>query len=316
MVTPLRAGHPGGAAQAETTGLVTAWLTPRDSASQAKVLLADVSEFQPDIDDAKYLAWSKAAGIRAAYGDQHDDKAWFGGARRTALHAGGVRFLLIYQYLVAGQDGAAQADAMHRLVGKLQKGEVLVADFEEGAKPELTAWYNRMLALGYPDRYLWTYSGLFFGGEQGALPVQWLAAYQNDEPTSAHVLWQFSPSFAVPGIGTADCSVYHGTMDQLATLGYPGDAVPVKVPDSTSVATGLVQSVRSTGLVASFAWGAVTGHTDYHLQLEWYKKGFGWVLSFDQSVGQASQQVAVAPNLSYRWRVAAGDWSDWQEFST
>src|SRR5262249_28973664 len=38
------------------------------AAASAKTYLADVSEFQPQINDAKYLAWSKAIIIRAAYG--------------------------------------------------------------------------------------------------------------------------------------------------------------------------------------------------------------------------------------------------------
>lgn len=60
-------------------------------------------------------------------------------------------------------------------MGGLEKGEVLIADFEQGQKAMLTAWYNRMTALGYPAEYLWTYTGLDFGQSAGALPVQWLA---------------------------------------------------------------------------------------------------------------------------------------------
>jgi hypothetical protein len=58
-----------------------------------QVMCADISEFQPSIADATYLAWSKAIVIRALYGDAHDDGAWYGGARRAALHAGGAQFL-------------------------------------------------------------------------------------------------------------------------------------------------------------------------------------------------------------------------------
>lgn len=183
-------------------------------------LLADVSEFQPDIADAVYLQWSQAIVIRAAYGAQHDDRAWFGGQRRALLHSGGAKFVGIYQYLVAGQDGAAQADVFAGLVGKLRPGEVLIADFEEGAHPVLTAWYNRMIAHGYLHRFLWTYSGLNFGAANGALPVEWIAAYQADEPAPPHTLWQFTDSFNVPGVGVADCSVFHGTVDELAALAY------------------------------------------------------------------------------------------------
>jgi peptidoglycan hydrolase-like protein with peptidoglycan-binding domain len=200
----------------------------------AHVLLADISEFQPALADSTYLQWSKAIVIRAAYGDAHDDRAWYGGARRADLHKGGARFLGIYQYLVAGQDGAAQANALHDLVGGLQKGEVIVADFEEGQHAMLTAWYNRMLALGYPARCIWTYSGLSFGQANGALPVQWLAAYQSTEPGSPHTLWQFTSSYSVPGVGYADCSVFHGTIDQLAALAYQGSAPPPPPPPPPS----------------------------------------------------------------------------------
>jgi hypothetical protein len=188
------------------------------------VLLADISEFQPDVADAVYLAWSPAVVIRAAYGAAHDDGAWYGGQRRQRLHDGGARFLGIYQYLVSGQDGAAQADAMHRLVGALRPGEVLTPDFEEGQHAMLTAWYNRMLTLygAWIRPYLWTYSGLFFAAAQGAAPVDWVAAYGQAEPTVPHKLWQFTSSFPVPGVGNADCSVFHGRIDQLAALAFQG----------------------------------------------------------------------------------------------
>lgn len=203
------------------------------------VLLADVSEFEPSIADAAYLAWSQAIVIRAAYGAQHDDRAWYGGQRRALLHQGGARFLGIYQYLVAGQDGAAQADVFAGLVGKLQPGEVLIADFEEGQHAMLTAWYNRMLSHGYPQRFLWTYAGLNFGQANGALPVEWIAAYGQAEPASPHKLWQFTDAFQVPGVGLADCSVFHGTIDQLAALACAAPApVIIGPPRNVAVTPG------------------------------------------------------------------------------
>lgn len=192
------------------------------------VLMADCSEFQPDITDAAYLDWSQAIAIRALYGAQHVDAAWYGGQRRALLHAGGARFTAIYIYLVAGQTGAAQAQAFYNLVGAIQPGEVFVADFEEGAKPELTNFYNEMLALygQHLDPWLWTYTGEDFGQSQSVLPVQWIAAYGKAEPSSPHTLWQFTDNFTVPGVGSADCSVYRGSIDQLAALAYPAEAPP------------------------------------------------------------------------------------------
>jgi hypothetical protein len=269
--TPFRAG--GDLTQRGT-------LTPDavTDASTVKTLLTDISEFDPNIADAAYLAWSKAIVIRAAYGDAHDDHAWYGGTRRSALHSGGAQFLGIYQYLVAGQDGTAQANVLHSLVGGLQKGEVLIADFEEGQRSMLTAWYNRMGALGYPTKYLWTYSGLSFGEAQGVMPVQWLADYTSVEPSSPHTLWQFTSSYNVPGVGSADCSLYHGTTAELAALAYPGSAA----------------TTTTTPTAAEF-----------EVQLERYQAGFGWVLE---------TTLKTAPGEKYRARVSDGTWSDWTEF--
>lgn len=186
--------------------------------------LADVSEYQPDIDVATYANWSRGIMIRALYGAAHVDGAWYGGARRDDLRAAGVQFLGIYQYLVSGQSGTSQAQAFHNLVGPIQNGEVFVADFEEGDKAMLTSWYNEMIAL-YGSRitsYLWTYTGLDFGASTGVLPVQWIAAYGTSEPSTPHILWQFSDSSNVPGIGKCDCNRYGGTISQLASLGWGG----------------------------------------------------------------------------------------------
>lgn len=315
-VTPFRAGGQpaGGIAPRAATAL------PKFSGNY--VLLADCSEFQPSLADATYLRWSRAIVIRACYGDAHDDKAWYGGQRRADLHKGGALFLGLYQYLVAGQDGAAQANALHALVGGLQRGEVLIADFEEGAKGTLTAWYNRMQALGYPDKYLWTYTGEYFGRSQGVLPVQWLADYTSVEPAGAHTLWQFTDRYPVPGVGTTDASVYHGTVEQLASLAYQGAPAPkpAPAPGLAPAPGGLRETVTSSGAAVTFTWGTVPGHTSYHFQLEWWKPGFGWDLSQDTQVTGTTERLALAPRTRYRWRVAAGTsqytWAAWTEFAT
>ena len=194
----------------------------REAAGQ-NVLLADVSEFQPNINDAAYLAWSPAIVIRAAYGAQHTDRAWFGGQRRELLHQGGARFIGIYQYIVAGQDPARQAAALVSLTGQLQPGEKLIADIEEGSGSLASTWriWSAEVAGATGDDP-WLYSGLNFAAVRGLTPVDWVAAYQRTEPFTRHTLWQFTDAFAVPGVGTADCSVFHGTIDQLAALAHGG----------------------------------------------------------------------------------------------
>lgn len=192
------------------------------------IYLADVSEFQPNINDATYVAWSQAIIIRAAYGDAHTDLAWYGGARRADLHTAGIKFLGIYQYLVNGQSGASQAQAFHTLVGPIQKGEVFIADFEEGSQPMLTDWYNEMITLygSAITPYLWTYTGLDFGIAAGIMPVQWVADYTSAEPSTPHILWQFTDSYTTPGVGVTDCNQYDGTTAELAALTYGGSTTP------------------------------------------------------------------------------------------
>jgi hypothetical protein len=256
---------PGKTAEAATADVAARFSGP-------VVLLADISEFQADIDDAKYLKWSKAIVIRAAYGTSHQDRSWFGGQRRQLLHDGGARFLGIYHYLVSGQDGAKQADVLHSQIGAIQPGEVIIADFEEGQKAMLSAWYGRMLAHGYPNAQLWAYTGEFFGEENGVLPVEWIAAYRATEPTSPHKLWQFTPTFMVPGVGLADCSVFRGTMDQLAALAYQGGPPPVaatgfsaprnlavRAGDSTVSITGIDPPSRKPGPVDHYRVWAYKG---------------------------------------------------------
>ena len=215
---PFRAGRDGqatAAAHLVTPSVVTG------SAGQV-VLLADVSEFQPDLHDATYLRWSKAIVIRALYGTRVD-KAWFGGGRRDALHAGGAKFIGIYAYIRGDQDVTAQAKALISLLGHLRPGEKVIADIEEGTGSQQAPWVTWAktvnAALGDPP---WDYSGLNYASAHGLQPVTWVAAYGTREPDPVHKLWQFTDAFKVPGVGTADCSVFHGSIDDLAALAYQG----------------------------------------------------------------------------------------------
>jgi len=201
------------------------------------VLLADISEFQPSVNDAAYLRWSQAIVIRAMYGSQHDDRSWYGGERRRALWSGGARFVGIYQYVVAGQDAGAQARALCQLVGRLNKGEKVIADIEEGGGSQRGRW---QAWAGIVHNELgdtpWCYSGAYFAQSTGLAPVDWVASYGSAEPGAAHRLWQFTDRYQVPGIGSCDCSVYHGTISQLAALAFGGSQPAPPVTDWTEQA--------------------------------------------------------------------------------
>jgi putative peptidoglycan binding protein/glycosyl hydrolase family 25 len=220
-IVPFRAGGP------RSPG-IAARLLP----AGPHVYLADCSEFQPDIHDGPYLKWSKAIAVRAAYGAHHDDRAWYGGQRRDLLHAGGVRFCGIYQYLVGTQDPVQQAKALVRLLGSMRPGEKIIADIEEGRGDQQARWaaWSHVIADGLGDAP-WRYSGLDFAATHGLQPVQWVAAYRATEPPGTHKLWQFTDSYPVPGVGLADCSIWHGTIDQLAEQAWqPAKPTPPSKP--------------------------------------------------------------------------------------
>jgi hypothetical protein len=252
----------------------------RADAAGPFVLLADASEFQPNIVDPLYLQWSKAIIIRAMYGDAHDDNAWFGGARRADLHKGGVRFLGIYQYVVQTQDPVAQARALASLIGKLQPGEKIIADIEEGSGSQQSRWVawadeiNRL--LGHPP---WDYSGLNFAATHGLAPVDWVAAYGTSEPSEPHKLWQFTDAFSIPGIGTTDCSVFHGTIDELAALAYQ-EPVATKYAEQP---TGVHADARYTNATIWFEPGPRTEEIEVYLT---------------KPDGRLLEKVAIGPNNS------------------
>lgn len=205
-------------------------------ASGPLTYLADISEYEPSVNDAVYLAWSKAIVIRALYGTGHEDGAWYGGARRGALHAGGARFVGIYAYITAGQDAAAQAHALVSLIGRLRPGEKVIADMEEGDGDQSARWrqWRAVIAAAYGTSHgadPWLYSGLYFAATHGLRP-DWLAAYQPREPAMPHLLWQFTAAYPVPGVGLADCSVYRGPIAELAAIAYqPSPPVPGRTPE-------------------------------------------------------------------------------------
>jgi GH25 family lysozyme M1 (1,4-beta-N-acetylmuramidase) len=189
--------------------------------------LPDVSEFQPNVTWSDVVAHNGgAAVIRAMYGADHVDKAWYGGTRRADAHKAGIKVLGIYQYLVAGQDALAQAEAFVKLVGKLEPGEFAALDIEEGAGNQLAraeAWLKHVDAhLTYPGyQGAWVYSGAAFFGSAGLMPIAdskrhtWVADYAPSAPGVPHTLWQNSSGTEWPGIGKCDNSVFAGDVHAL-----------------------------------------------------------------------------------------------------
>lgn len=140
----------------------------------------------------------------------------------------------------------------------------------------------------------------------------------NQAQAAADVLAASGP-FPVHGLQFKDAGDYDIDVFSSAWLGAVSQAPP-KPGAATPAPGNLRQTVESTGSAVSFTWHPVAGQDTYHWQLEWYKGGFGWVLSGDTQVTGTSHVMALAPRTSYRWRVAAGKsgyvWAQWEEFTT
>jgi hypothetical protein len=148
-------------------------------------------------------------------------------------------------------------------------------------------------------------------------------------------VWSVQGQIAVDGLygtGTQTAVKAFQASKHLTQDGIAGPATwaalnvdPGPAPSSTVTPApkGLKQATASTAAAADLSWQAVPGVplTDgYVLQLEWYKGGFGWVLSLNQVEKVLSVRLALAPRTKYRWRVAANtsehDWTGWLEFLT
>ena len=282
---PFRAGRTG---ETPPFAAAAAHLAVPEFASSV-VLMADCSEFQPDIADAAYLRWSKAIVIRALYGTRVD-KAWFGGGRRDALHAGGARFVGIYAYIRGDQDVTAQAKALISLLGRLRPGEKLIADIEEGPGSQQARWvtWAKVInaALGDPP---WDYSGLNYAAAHGLTPVTWVAAYGTREPDPPHQLWQFTDAFQVPGVGTCDCSVFHGSIDDLAALAYQGPKTAPPGQWHGEYVTGAMYSLAGVAAKLGVPVSALLRMTAIHYG------SFGDVLAAYLNAVHAGTQPASTP---------------------
>jgi hypothetical protein len=198
------------------------------------VLIPDVSEFQT----VDFRVFSGPIIVRA-HNSNRADYHW-------PQHAEGASkqpWWAAYQYLTATADPTAAAHAFLATLGNYRPN-CTILDLEEGGgdlHARQHAWLSVM--AGDPARD-WTYSGDYFARAHG-LDVEWVAAYQQREPTTAHRLWQFSDAHAFPGIGACDASTFDGTVADLVALTNGGSTpAPPSHPSEDDEMLWIVQDTK------------------------------------------------------------------------
>jgi len=212
--------------------------------------IADVSEFQT-VDWPAYGASTPAVIVRAHNSARPDNK-WAQNA------AGASRYCqkwAAYQYLTKGADPATAAKAFVATLGGYQPHAVIL-DLEEGDGDQSGrqhAWLDTVhTTWGAVE---WTYSGLYFARAHN-VTVDWVAAYQNSEPSAAHQLWQSTDRQQFPGISApCDGSLFHGSISDLWPNG--GDNMALDDNDKTFIEKVVndyvLNIVRQEGISAGIA---------------------------------------------------------------
>ena len=200
------------------------------------IRLADVSEWQPNIDAAAYLAGGYRTLIVRAHSGYRPDKMM--PARRDYLRGFPFAALGYYQYLAHDRDAAQQARELVSTVGPLRANEFLVLDHEEGAGNQIAradAWFAVVdQAIGFKATL---YAGYFYcrdhlgGWGRWANRPRWLAAYSTVEPGDPHELWQNTDAARFPGLsGTVDGNIFHGDERRFAAVFTAGRGTVAPAP--------------------------------------------------------------------------------------
>lgn len=231
------------------------------------IYMADISEFQSNIDAPTYLQARACVICRTHNGNRPDNMM---PARRNYLR--GYPFVAIgwYQYLVASRDPAQQARDFIATIGTLGANEYPILDYEEGPSNAISraqAWFAVVDAwAGFPAML---YSGdAFFRANLGGTAAWqgrpcWVAAYGQSEPAQAHTLWQYTSSADVAGVGNGvDDSVHHDTAQEYLQSVRGGQAPPSPQPppeedDKEMVIAGLIDgqgyiAVKDDGSVHAY----------------------------------------------------------------
>lgn len=198
--------------------------------------MADVSEFQPNVDAPTYLKAGYQCIIARTHNGYRPDHMMV--ARRDYLRRFPFVAIGWYQYLAPDRDPHQQAREFINGLGGLRRNEYVICDAEEGAGRQVDrvrAWFSVVDAwAGFPAML---YTGeSFLGSNLGGAAAWhgrplWVAAYRRTEPHAPHTLWQHADNFHFPGItGGCDASVHHDTAFEYLSAVRSGKVPPHPAP--------------------------------------------------------------------------------------
>lgn len=183
------------------------------------IYMADISEFQSNIDAPTYLKYHKSLICRVHNGYRADNMM---PVRINYLRQYKFKALGWYQYFVDDKDPQWQANEFIEIVGSLRVNEFAICDCESGSGSQVNRvkeWFSVVDKWANMGSTL--YSGLSFlntnlGGTDTwkGHPI-WVAAYGQSEPQVPHNLWQYTDHAHYGAITPSYCdsNIHHGTDD-------------------------------------------------------------------------------------------------------
>lgn len=181
----------------------------------------------PDVSEYQSVDFDVFFGpiIVRAHNSNRADNHW----PQHAVGASKQPWWAAYQYLTATADPAQAARAFLATLGD-HRPNCTILDLEAGDGDQSARQHVWLDVMANDPARDWTYSGDYFTRAHG-ITVDWVAAYQSREPTTAHQLWQATNAHDFPGIGTCDGSIFHGTVNDLIALTSQGDDMPLDIND-------------------------------------------------------------------------------------
>ncbi len=205
--------------------------------------IADLSDFQPGVNFADYASGGRpGVFLKATEGLGFVASTFHG--YRAAAHAAGLVFVGAYHF-AKGHDPQEEANHFLATIGwTLQPGEVAVLDAEvAGLSADWCRTWLRAVQTATGREPLLYCSWSYWSDVLSSMtdcPL-WIAAYHglghNDPRDSVPGcrFWQYSDRADVPGVGSADDSVFRGTADDLAAMaGSPTPTQPAPEDDMFS----------------------------------------------------------------------------------